>query len=95
MTTELSSKRLADARAILEEVANDQSCKWCRSHIILVARAVKDLEEMAKLSEEAAKNPNILKTYRFLGEKAEDLHVLAIVSRVARLFHRLKNVLSG
>ena len=85
-----SSERLADARAILEEVANDQSCKWCRSHITLVTGAVRDLEEMAKLSEAAADNPNILKTYRLLGQKAEDLHILAMVSHVARFLHRLK-----
>lgn len=81
------TQKLALAREILLEVAQAEDCKWCRSHVKLVADAVRDLQEMSKLSEAAAKNPNILKTYRLLGEKAEDLHVIAFISRLARFFH--------
>ena len=90
----MSAEKIRQARRLLLEVANDQSCSWCKSHVTLVADACGDLEELARMSDSLRDHPETLRAFRKLGQTAEDLHVLGAIAKVSMLITRFRVILN-
>ena len=74
------SEKIKKAHDLLIEAAKDQSCAWCRSHILMVANDVEILYNLALLSENLRTHPTVLKILREMGPKLEQYKFIKIIN---------------
>ena len=83
-----SADKLAQAKELLEQVLAAEDCPWCRSHVELLRDAVGDVEQLSRFG--ASLTPERLKALRQLGSMADELHLLAFLSRIAAVVSKVQ-----
>jgi len=90
MNTKEDIEKLKQSRKLIEEVAKNVDCKYCRSHMEIIMNMIDDATDITKFNLLYANDEEALDRLRKLLTEESTLRLLAIASKLVGFFRKFK-----
>ncbi len=90
MNTKEDVDKLKQARRLIEEVARNVDCKYCRSHLEIIMNMIDDATDITKFNLLYESDEQALERLRKLLTEESTLRLLATASKVVGFIRNLK-----
>ncbi|MGC8581950.1 MAG: hypothetical protein ACP5MW_06415 [Thermoplasmata archaeon] len=90
MNTKEDVDKLKQARKLIEEVARNVDCNYCRSHLEIIMNMIDDATDITKFNLLYENDEEALERLRKLLTEESTLRILAVASKIVGFFRKLK-----